>query len=227
VNSGFSDSLPSADWGEVGGTEQPTAPAGRLAELGGTSHRGHRHRDRALLPCPRSRLFELVRDVFMLAGEQGCAMPSAPVRMVLEHTGQCLVRAPAVCEARALRDRRPDEWVPEPDGLQVGIDDSCLGGGRWGVDIEPGARDRAGGVQDLAERVLVVERGHEQHEPGRLGQIRHARSERVLEPLGQRQSARCRLVVLVPADHRRELEQRQRSGAASCVRPNAASSAAR
>ena len=108
---------------EPGSGEQTSAAAGRLAEFGRASHRGDRDLDRAPLLGPRSCLFELKRDVLVLAGQQSRAVPRTSVGLIREHVRQCLMGTPTVAQARALRDRRANERMPEADRLQVDVDD--------------------------------------------------------------------------------------------------------
>src|SRR5215469_2897729 len=64
---------------EPGSPEQATAAGSGLAEVRSASQRRHRHRDRTSLLCPGCCLFELERNLLMLAGEQSRAMPCPAV----------------------------------------------------------------------------------------------------------------------------------------------------
>ena len=196
--------------GEPRGGEQSPAPARRLAQLGGASHRGDRDRDRAPPSCPFACGLELERDFLVLARQQRGAVPCAPVRLVVEHVRQRLVNTTAFRQAGALRDRRADERMPETQRPKTGVDDAGLDRRPGGVEIHGGAGDGGAHLEDLADPVLVAERGHQQEQPRRIRQIGHAVGERALEPLGQRQAAGHPLLVLVAADDRRELEDGER-----------------
>jgi hypothetical protein len=170
---------------EPGGREQAPAAGARRAELRGASQRGDRHRDRAPLPRACARCFELDRDLLVFAGEQRRAMPCAPVGLVIEHARQRLVGAAALSQARALRDGRADQWMPEADGVRNEVDDAGVDGVARIIDIDRAAGDGARGVQDLAQALLVAERGDEQDQTGRPRQLGDANGEGPLESLGQ------------------------------------------
>ena len=110
----------------------------------------------------------------------------------------------------ALRDRRADERMPEAERLEVGVHDAGLDRRPGGVEIHGGAGDGGARLEDLADPVLVAERGHQQEQSRRIGQIAGAVGERALEPLGQRHAAGHPLLVLVAADDGRELEDGER-----------------
>lgn len=111
------------------GGEQSSAPARRASELGGASHGGHRHRDRASSPSSCRRLFELERDVLMLARDQGRPVPGTPVRLVIEHLRERLMTMPTFRQAGALHDCRTDQGMPEADRPQIGVDDPAATAG--------------------------------------------------------------------------------------------------
>ena len=52
-------------------------------------------------------------------------------------------------QARALRDRRANEWMTEAERLQIDVDDPCVGGRRNDVEIQGRCGDPAPGLQDL------------------------------------------------------------------------------
>ena len=95
-SSGTTTSAPPQLDSEPGSGEQTPAAAGRLAEFRGTSHRSYRDRDRAAMLRPRSCLFELERDVLMLAGEQSRAVPGTAVGLIRQDIRQGLMSTPTV-----------------------------------------------------------------------------------------------------------------------------------
>ena len=98
----------------------------------------------------------------MLAGEQRGAVPCSPVGLVAEHIGQRLVDTPAFRQACALRDRRPDERMPETNRLQIGVHDACLDRRPSDIEIHGSASDGGARLEDLVESVLVAERRDQQ-----------------------------------------------------------------
>ena len=123
----------------------------------------------------------------MLAGEQSRAVPYLTVGLIRQHIRQCLVHTPAVPHARALRDRRANERMTEAEHLQIDIDDACPGSWRSHVEIQGFPGDDASRPEDLTDRVSVVERGHQYHEPSLFGQLGDTGGECALKTLGQRQ----------------------------------------
>ena len=67
-----------------------------------------------------------------------------------------------ISQARALRDRRANERMPEAKRLQIDVDDARLGGRRNSIEIQVCSGDGAAGPQDLADCASVVDRGNKQ-----------------------------------------------------------------
>ena len=137
-------------------------------------------------------------------------MPHTAVGIGFERLGEGLVHTAALLHAGVLPDGGAHERVPEPDRVDVQIDERCLGGRLERVEIQRCPGDGAGGLEDLAHGVLVTERGDQQHKASGVGQIRYATGEGALEALGQRQAAGQRWLVLGLGRNRRQFEQRER-----------------
>ena len=201
--------LPQLD-GEPGSGEQAPAAASRLAELRRASHRGYRHRDRTPSLRPECRLFELERNLLVLAGEQSRAVPRPAVGLIRQHLRQGLMHTPAIPHARALRDRRPNERMAEAERLKIDVDDPRLDRRHSNVEIQGSPGDFTACVQHLADRVSVIECGNQQDQPSLIRQLGDTSGECTLETLGQRQRPWCPSLVLVLANHAWQLDERER-----------------
>jgi hypothetical protein len=100
--------------------------------------------------------------------------------------------------------------MAEPKPSQINVDDACIGGGHESVDIDICCNDDPAGLQDLANRVPIVESGDQQDQARHIRQIRHPGGEGTLEASAQRHDTRHRFVGLGPVDHDWQLEQRKR-----------------
>lgn len=98
----------------------------------------------------------------MLAGEQRGAVPCSPVGLVVEHIGQRLMDTPTFRQAGALRDRRPDQRMPEVDRLQIGVHDTRPHRRLRDIEIHGSAGNEAARLKDFVESVLVAERRYQQ-----------------------------------------------------------------
>jgi hypothetical protein len=107
----------------------------------------------------------------MLAGEQRRAVPCPPAGLVVEHIGQRLMDTPTFPQAGALRDRRPDQRMPEADRLQIGVHDTRLDRRPTDIEIHGNAGNEAARLKNFVKSVLVAERRHQQKETSRIRQI--------------------------------------------------------
>ncbi len=135
------------------GSEQPTAPACRLAEFRGACHRRYRHGDRAALPRPLPGSFEIERDVLVFTGLQRSTVPCTAVGLISQHRRQRLMSAPAVLQRRALRDCGSHQRMPKTKRLQIDLDDPRPDGGRHDVKVEICTDYGAASRQDLTQCV--------------------------------------------------------------------------
>jgi hypothetical protein len=145
----------------------------------------------------------------MFTGHQSRAVPCTPI-LILQDIRQRFMDAPPVRKARALCDRRANERMSKVQRSKVKVGDAGISGGLSGVEIERCPGDRPSGLQDLADVLLVAERGDQQHKASGIGQIGHARSERALKALRQRQSAGHRRLVVEVAGNGWEFEEGER-----------------
>ena len=74
--------------------------------------------------------------------------------------------------------------MAESDRLKPGLDDAGLDRRPSIVETHHRARDAGSRAQDLVDPILVVEGGHQQKQPRRIGQIGYAVGERTLKPIG-------------------------------------------
>ena len=145
-------------------------------------------------PCPSSKA-------------RPAAASSRAVRVVAQRVGERRVDAATTLRAGALQHRRAHQRVTEPHRLHVELDDGGVGGRLEVIGIELRGRGEAAGPQQLADALFVVDRGDEEQPPGRLGEVRDARGERLLEAIGERERATGRRGGMTGL---RELDERER-----------------
>ena len=138
--------------GQLGGGEHATGPVARGAELHRPPQRGHGDVDGASAPGAHPGLFELARELLVRSAHQRGAVPHAAVGIGVERRGERLVHAAALLHAGALPDRGAHQRVPEPDRVDVEVDERRLGGRLRRVEIQRRPGDGAGGLEDLARR---------------------------------------------------------------------------
>src|SRR6185295_2833250 len=92
--------------------------------------------DRASAPGALPGLFELAGKLLVRSAHQRGALPDAAVGIGLERRGERLVHAPALPYGGALADRGARQRVPEPDRVDVEVDQRGLDSRLRRVEIQ-------------------------------------------------------------------------------------------
>ena len=159
--------------------------------------------------APGCRPFELKRNLLVRARKQSGSVPCPSVRLLRQHTHQRLMHTSPIPNTRALSDRRPNQRMRKRSVCRSpSMTRASTAGAATSSPGLPGNDPAC--LEDLADRVSVVQCRNQQHQPSLIGQIGDTRGERTLEPLSQRQRTRHQAPVLVPANHLGQLDERER-----------------